>query len=366
MTRLLQILPRTDGPVCGISDYGRLLAQELRDEHDIHSSFLAVGSGGNLRQRTEEFRVFDLPHATADALVHFIASTQEPFQAVLLHMSAYGYQKRGVPLWLAAAWRQIFSERQRPALLTMFHELSASGPPTTSAFWLRPLQQFLLRIVAWCSDGVRTNRTAYADWLRQASGSEKREIPVMPVFSNMGEAVPLAAHAHADERFHRMTVFASTVGPASFPLLAEICREKEIKCLGWIGAAQPPALGGGVQVHHLSHLPGEKAGEWFQEHGVAFTGYNPEFLAKSGIFAAFAAHEVAVLLPTSQAELPDHLSGWQHFIPAAADSPSVPWEQQARQASSGLQKWYRTHDLKATAASYAAQVQTLASRAFQS
>lgn len=91
---------------------------------------------------------------------------------------------------------------------------------------------------------------------------------------------------------------------------------------------------------------------------MAFTAYNPDFLAKSGIFAAFAAHGVAVFLPTSQAELPDQLRAGEHFIPAMAESlvPAAPWEQQAERAASGLRQWYRTHDLKATAASYAAQI----------
>lgn len=363
MTRLLQILPRTDGPVCGISDYGRLLAQELRDGHDIHSSFLAVGSGDRLRNRTAEFPVFDLLHGTADAVVSFLASTERQFQAVLLHMSPYGFQKRGVPLWLAAAWRRIFAHRERPVLLTMFHELSASGPPTSSAFWLRLIQQHVLRVVARCSDGVRTSRTAYADWLGQVCGSERQHIPVMPVFSNMGEGA--ASASGVGERFHRMTVFASTVGPDIRPLLVEICRKKEIRRVGWIGAGEAQVLGAGVQTRCRSHLPAEETGAWFQEHGVAFTAYNPDFLAKSGIFAAFAAHEVAVLLPTSQAELPDHLRAWEHFIPAA-ESSSASWGELAGRASSGLHQWYRTHDLRGTAASYAAQIQALADRPFQS
>lgn len=357
MTRVLQILPRTEGPVCGISDYGWLLAQELRDGHDIHSSFLSIGAGNSLRHRTAEFAIFDLPHATADAVVSFLKSSEGQFHAVLLHMSAYGFQKRGVPLWLASVWRRIFSDRKRPALLTMFHELSASGPPTTSAFWLRPLQQHVLRVLARCSDGVRTNRTAYADWLCQVCGPEWRDIPVMPVFSNMGEAV--APAIDAGERFYQMTVFASTMGAASGPLLAEICRQQKIRRVGWIGAGEAPALGAGVQTHRLSHLPADETGAWFREHGVAFTAYNPDFLAKSGIFAAFAAHQVAVLLPTSQAELPDHLRAGEHFIPAVGTS-SVSWEEQAGRASSGLRQWYRPHDLKATTASYAAQMLALA------
>ncbi|MFZ4728709.1 MAG: glycosyltransferase family 1 protein, partial [Pseudanabaena sp.] len=68
---------------------------------------------------------------------------------VLLHYVGYGYAKRGCPVWLVDGiqrWKNLYPDR---LLVTMFHELHASGtPPWTSSFWLSPLQKNLVTRLA--------------------------------------------------------------------------------------------------------------------------------------------------------------------------------------------------------------------------
>jgi hypothetical protein len=349
MTRVLQIVPRVPPAVCGIGDYAWLLAQALREEHDIHSSFLSAGTNWIKPEGDTEFPVFRLPELTAGALVDFVAARAGEFQAIVLHMSPYGYQKRAVPLWLASGWRQIARMPGRSRLITMFHELYASGPMLSSAFWLQPLQKWMLHTVARASDGLRTNRQTYADWLERTLGLKNGVVTVMPVFSNMQEAAE--TEAEPAERWQGMTVFASTFDDEQSTALAEVCHRLRIQRVGWIGHREPPSLGQGLSLRHIAHLPTQEARDWFRFHGHTWTGYNPAFLAKSGIFAAFAAHRTAVVLPGARGLLADGLMEGVHYTTpgsaSAADSVRL---------SQALHGWYLPHNVPATAASYAAQI----------
>lgn len=55
MKRVLHVVPRVPPAVCGIGDYAWLLAQALRDGHDIHSSFLSAGTNWTPPQGETEF-----------------------------------------------------------------------------------------------------------------------------------------------------------------------------------------------------------------------------------------------------------------------------------------------------------------------
>ena len=61
MIRVLQILPRVPPAVCGIGDYAWGIARKLRNEHGIHSSFLAAGTTWTQPVGETEFPVFRLP-----------------------------------------------------------------------------------------------------------------------------------------------------------------------------------------------------------------------------------------------------------------------------------------------------------------
>jgi hypothetical protein len=351
--KILQITPRVPPSVCGVGDYAWLLAQALRDGHDIHSSFLSAGTTWTKPEGRTEFPVFRLPELTAHALVDFMASRAGEFEAVVLHMSAYGYQKRGMPFWLAAAWRRLSRMQPGPRLVTMFHELYASGPMCSSAFWLQPLQKCVLREVARTSDRLRTNREAYADWLRLAVKDANREVPAFPVFSNMGES---ALRSDSSERWNGMTVFASTIQSKHLPLVSEVCSSIGIKRLGWIGTQEPPAMDLDLNIRHLRRLPTQEASSWFAEYGFAFTAYNSAFLAKSGIFATYAAYRTAVVLPSAPASLPDGLGRDRHFVGSSGLPPDGCSVESMVQIASDLHRWYLPHNLANTAASYAAQI----------
>ena len=110
-------------------------------------------------------------------------------ERLLVHYSGYGYSRRGAPLWLL---REL--ESRRPSLHTLgiwFHEVHASGPPWSSAFWLSPAQRHIARRLAELSDFWIANLGLSAEWLTQGAGY--RPHAVLPVCSNVGEEPELRA-----------------------------------------------------------------------------------------------------------------------------------------------------------------------------
>ena len=159
--------------------------------------------------------------------------------AVLLHYANYGYQPRGCPAWLVdglARWRP----RHRGRLVTMFHEIAATGPPWRSSFWLSPRQRRLAAALARLSEGLTTSLEIHRRML--LSWVPDREVAVLPVFSTVGEPSappPLAARAR------RLVVFG---GPGTRarayrelgPALALACRTLGIEEICDIGPDNGP------------------------------------------------------------------------------------------------------------------------------
>ncbi len=361
MMRILQILPRVPPAVCGIGDYAWGIARKLRDEHDMHSSFLSAGTSWTQPEGETEFPVHRLAELKAGALVDFMSAQAGEFQAVVLHLSTYGFQKRGVPLWLASAWRQISQMPGRPRLITMFHELYASGSVRSSAFWLQPLQKWVLRAVARASDGLRTNRQPYADWLVRVPGLRTGSVEVLPVFSNFGEPEMLPAWA---EREPAMAMFAWGIHSgetleATVARAVSCCRRFGMTRLHLLGCQRPPTDSGlGVEIVPHGFLEASAISRLLLSCRMAYSGYSPEHFGKSTLIAAFAAHGLVVITQGRTRELPD---GLQHGLNVLNESALDDHPTQNADSLSGigssLRSWYDLHSLDRNAHSYDSQIQ---------
>lgn len=171
---ILQIVPRVPGGLDGVGDYALTLAKRLSEDHGAGSVFAAQ----------------EVAHATApdDFEAVALSNLREFFTAgsprVILHYVNYGYHERGVPFGLVTILREL---RRQPEsfILTIFHELYASAPPWTSAFWLRPLQVGVARAIARLSDACITSNETMLAQLR--SLAPRARVAVQPVTSNFGE-----------------------------------------------------------------------------------------------------------------------------------------------------------------------------------
>lgn len=217
--------------------------------------------------------------------------TEDPAEPVLLHYANYGYHHRGCPKGLVeklARWRRRGPDRR---LLTVFHEVWATGPPWRSSFWLAPLQRRLAATLARLSAEMVTSLELYARMVRP--WAEDRPIRVVPVFSTIGEpaAVPLLA-----ARAPRLVVFGgsgvrSRAWGRELPALAAACRDLGIEEILDVGppAAVPDRIGT-ASVRALGVLPAEEVSACLLDARAGFLSYPPPFLPKSTIFAAYCAH----------------------------------------------------------------------------
>lgn len=360
MTRILHIVPQVPPAVCGIGDYAWLLAQALRDEHDIHSSLLSAGTNWTKPEGVAEFPLYRLPELTTQALVNFVIARPGEFDALVLHMSSYGYQKRGVPMWLASGWRQLSQMTSRPRLITMFHELFASGPASSSAFWLKPLQQHVLRIIAQSSDSLRTNREAYAEWLRQLSKLKSAKVTAMPVFSNLGEPKLLLSWL---EREPAMALFASGSHSGQSPdcmvqKAMNVCRRLGLKRLHLIGGNEITVKRDSIlEVVRHGFMSASSVSRLLLSCRMAYTAYHSEYLAKSGIVAAFAAHGLVLITQGKASILPDGLEDKKNVFHEEFLCKNLPAQAELERTGGALRQWYETHSIVATAEDYSREIQ---------
>jgi len=233
--------------------------------------------------------------AEAGALRAELVAAGRRGERAFLHYANYGYQARGCPLWLAAGLHQA----AEVPLWTHFHEVWATGPPSTSSFWLAPVQRRIAAAVARRSARISTGLPLYAGMIRRTLGAPEREIAIRPTVSAVGEPAEIRPFP---ARNRRLAVF----GGAGIRTRAygEHAAEIAAACLAldlsevWDvgpGTVAPESVGphgGSIPVRRLGSLPAAEVSALLSETAAGFLAYPLGFLGKSSAFAAYAAHGV--------------------------------------------------------------------------
>lgn len=322
------LIPRLPPPVCGVADHAGRLAQALQ-LHGIDSVMVPYQGDSDWRQVLR-------------------SSAKAGPVTWLLHYSGYGYAKRGAPVTLLRELRKLRRECHGVRILTMFHELYAGGAPWTSAFWLGPLQRFVAAGLARQSDAVFTNREASAAWLRSRLPAGT-PVVVKPVFSNFGEDTdPLPPSA----RPPRLLLFGG--GPARtaafWSRVGQVMKDMHLQELVIVSCPLevPLALATRVQLRQAGVLEPEAMAEELRAARCGLLDYNPDFLGKSGVLAAFAAFGVVPLLTRGRGRLSEGLEEGRHYLAAAAVGQGT----ELASVQTELRRWYEGHSLQATARAY--------------
>jgi hypothetical protein len=264
---------------------------------------------------------------------------------LLVHFSGYGYHRRGLCQWLVHEllhFKQQLGYRAR--VVTMFHELSAFGPPWKSEFWLAGVQASIAGRMARLSDAIWTNSEYHADWLR------KRAVPgtaiaVYPVFSNVGEPTQVPAFG---SRARRLVIFGSA-GTRSRAIRGLAGHGDRLRRLGIEEAVE---VGGGQAVEWvLPDLPHRNLGRRSEtelsrlmlDSAFALIDYPSIHLGKSGVFAAYGVHGCAVLNTCRPGPDADGLVEGRHY----ALLSRLPQADQEALSHLGpaLRHWYAPHAL---------------------
>lgn len=348
---LIQIVPQLPPVVNGVGDYGLIVARQIRQDLGITTHFVVGDPNWDGAKEIEDFPILKVPERSAKSLQSILGEIALSSADILLQYVGYGYASRGCPVWLVKSLQQWKKEKSAGKLITMFHEVYAARYPFwTSAFWTAPLQKRLAGNIVSMSDRVITNKPSYAAILSQLCPKKQLHIPVLPVFSNVGEPQQLLP---LTERKNRLVVFGGAGNRAkiyeqSISALNSICQQLNIQEVIDIGPSinLPISEINDVPIVSMGQQPAEKVSAILQDSRVGFFNYPLDFLTRSGTFAAYCAHGVIPVGLSSYAwgKEEDGLEANKHYwlADSQTDNLSLSVGQMiANQAHS----WYQNHTI---------------------
>jgi hypothetical protein len=265
-------------------------------------------------------------------------------RCLYINYSNYGYQEKGVPFWLVKAVDRARKEFPGLKVITFFHELYATSKPWQSAFWLEPFQRGIFRRMYDLSDTCFCSNDRVLDIIRRETPDRGKKTRNIGIFSNIPEPVALQ---HWDMRKHTAIVFGTTGRKTAIynnlETLNAFIAQSGITRISDIGRGTIPVNEKQLDCELVRH--GEQSAAevsaLMQECGYGLIDYPASLLGKSGIFAAYAAHGLAVVNFTADPTSPgDGLVSGRHFSPA----PGIGKAGQVigEQAHS----WYQPRDLE--------------------
>jgi hypothetical protein len=352
---LIQVVARGEAAEPdGITNHAVALARALRDYGSVNTVFLSGTPSAHTTKAEDDWRTVCVPTRQAQTLANTIQSLSAEIHArgVILHFSGYGYQKRGVPLWLVQGLRLWNRRAGRVPLLTIFHELCATGRPWQSAFWVSPLQKQIARSILRLSSAAITPTDRHRKHLSEWKDGRPIEITTMPVFSNVGE--PGCGSAPHTRRAAAVVFGLAGVEDRLFGIYRQdmeriiaALRIEKILDVGPRFSSVPHTLAG-VPVISKGVLTHGAVSELLQRVRFGFIAYPLDFIGKSGVFAAYAAHGVVPIVFSDKKGAFDGLQPARHFL----DGLRLGTAAGARDLALIQRKlftWYASHSVKVQA-----------------
>lgn len=355
-TSIVQIVPRMYPVFDGLGDYGLNLARRLQADFGTETQFIVGDPSWHGNPSLDKFLIRTVTDRSATALLSCLKNSS----VVLVHYVGYGYEKRGCPSWLIEGLEHWKKEGPKRTLITMFHEVYASGPFWTSSFWLSPTQRHLAARLAIISSHIITNKELYANILRQLLRNDRRCIYVLPVFSNVGEPeqtpLPLLKRKRHlvvfGNRGHRQLVFQKSIGS-----LKRVCRALGIEEIFDVGALIEHDIKeiDGIKVTCTGVQPAHRVSALLSEAIAGFFNYPTDYLGKSTIFAAYCAHRLLPIGVYYNERSAEGLHSNRHFL--LADRYEGDWNLSSAQLiADDAYNWYQDHTLSKQAEVFAARI----------
>ena len=344
---ILQIVPRMPGMQDGVGDYALTLARQIREIFSYQTIFL-VNEAGPTPARTDGFQVSPLDSVARN---NFPA---KDFRHVILHYVNYGYQNRGIPFHLVSLLREV-RRRTSGRFLTIFHEISASGPPWKSAFWLRPIQLQIAKAIGRLSDACIVSSDTMLHQLKRLV--PEANVAVHPVFSNFGEPT-LTAPQITNRSLHRWIICGGTAlvqrSVQSFPAIIKRVpidfRPQELFVIG--GQFNPIVQAdlrdlGDVRTDYRPQIPAADASTILLQSSFTWLDYfhrkdvPAAVVLKSTAFAAACAHGVIPVFPHPGSVISietDRLPG-----PYFVDANNAQFPEDIARVAMEIYHWYQRH-----------------------
>ena len=337
-------MPKPPGPFDGVGDYALVVAKKLRQTFGYDTVF-----GAREFNSTADVNGFKI--VPLNRLIEKLSFSGQ-YDHVILHYVNYGYQKRGVPSRLLPVLREL-RKKLGGRLLTIFHELYASGPPWKSAFWLQPWQIRIARLISDMSDVCVVSSETLLTQLKRLAPDTRAH--VHPVPSNFGEPV-LSPEQVAHRDPHRWVICGGTAlierSLRSFRTIVNRIPEsfypRELFVVGGNDNPATRSLLAGLEdirsdyrpqlaVLEASQILSPSSFAWldyFRQPGVPTA-----VLLKSTAFAAACAHAVIPVLPHGGSAISmgaDRLPG-----PYFVDARQSALPEDRGSVASQIYAWYR-------------------------
>ncbi len=334
--RITQVVPQF-APVDGVGDYALNLALWLRRECGVESRFVVCDLRWPKQENVEGFAVEKMTcWSAAELTARLEGGGGDP---VLLHYVGYGYQHRGIPIWLAEGltnWKAASARKAIPTrLVTNFHEIWSFHPmPWKSAFYLSAVQRGLVRRISGLSDESVTSTCNYAS---RIGSMTQRSVRVVPVASNLPPAL-LSRTSGNSSAGYRALVFGQTW--SRLPTVRKhsrlLKRLDESGMLEEVLILGKDSRGGSMPSPDVAHLMtllpesrikvagqlgSEDAANVFQNADFVLGGHLARDICKSGaLMAAFSLGCPVVLTENSDS---NPLEVGTHFLSCDGSSPGV-------------------------------------------
>ncbi len=363
MNLVVHVAPLLPPQNSGVGDYAMLVGRRMEEIGGVRCAYVVAGqiafdeTGDSphvrnvsgrcdpqaLWQAVAELKAAEQKHSTAAAQRN-VTSRTDGGVSVVLNYSGYGYEPNGCPSWLVDALRS------RPAwverVVTYFHELYATGLPWQRAFWYSSAQRRITAQIARASDAIITNCAEFARWLEVQSGRPSGSVLSLPVPSNVGEPEDLPAF---DSRCRRAVAFGGVRSKRfalndDAPRIARFLQRLGITELHDIGSQCPidrrAFEGAGVAVHELGYLEASEVSRALCGSRIGFLDYPLRAVAKSGVFAAYAAHGVVPLLRDTDTRSFDRVTIGDQALALPTADGLAPSCAQLQRLSEAVRTWY--------------------------
>lgn len=317
MSHHVHIVPVVPPEFSGLGDYCYQLWKhwpEPRPEWTVLSK--RVTAEGREHWSEVNLRSFELNQA---GLLQELL--REPADHVVLHYVGYAYARRGAPIWLPPALKA-WKERSQGRLGVVFHELYATGPAWKSEFWTSPFQKRIVRQFVEIADRWITSCPRYERVLREAFKADPTRGRVVPVGSNIDLVDPQAERPCSKEGL-RLAVFG-------FPLtrlrtlrhhagvIQSLHDRGKLAGITMMGAAEKSVeraqeiadfrkLLPQVQWSEVIDASAGEISKSLSTHHVGLIHNPPDILGKSGVYAAYSLHGLAVLAAEGPGCREDHV-----------------------------------------------------------
>lgn len=354
MVPIIQIIPFRRLVPDGVGDYGRLLATEWAGQRNVKTIFVATTPKDFEGECEDGHQTIYLKRSQVDELLAELRPLLKQYEVapprVILHMSAYGFQKRGVPFWLLKAVKMFRAQYPTIKVLSVFHEIYAtSNKPWTSSFYLSGLQKHIAKQIFKLSDCVITPCEKYAMQLKRYFPSSADKVKALPVFSTVGELSDLIVV----EKTERLVLFGgrdqrNEIFTKYSSVLSSLVEKLNLVEIVDIGANDPglPDHINGVTIRHTGRLSAEDVSREFSASRYGVVSYDPMRLGKSTVLASMAAHNVNIICLAKTPSTSEGLVNGRHLI---VTNKALNQDQLLTlpHLHSAMTEWYQQHQLSA-------------------